>query len=713
MDISLTSVLALFSLLILSSGLYFLAARIKVPYTVLLVLVGMGLAAVINIPVLEPTLGFIDDIKLTPELLFYVFLPILIFESGFNTNIRKLLTSVWTISLLSVVGLLISAFAIAGALFFVLPMFGVHIPFVVALLFGSIISATDPVAVLSLFKQVGAPRRLSIIFEGESLFNDGTAVALFLVILGIATDGFHGALTVVEGTGLFLAMVAGGIAIGLLAGVLFSSLLRKASGSDAVIATILLISAHAVFVGCELINELHFAGLHVSSIIATTICSLFLGNYARHLLTHDVDHYVHKAVEHGAFMANSLVFILSGLLFASSNVPVAKLWLPALVTVFVVAACRVISVFLVTTSINKFIPKERIERSWELLLSWASIRGALAIIVALLIPKDLTVEGWNLPYSVHELVLALTIGCILATMFIKAPLVSYFIRKMGIDRPSPLQIANSLDARMLQLRNESRHLDDQRIRTTGNWHASASAHLAARVDQLTAERDAFAKKHGTEVFESSLLLKAVSLQRSEARELFRNGEVDETVYRRILGILNLQIEAIEYGHFAEMDSEVHMDRKDVFDRFMESVSHFKWTSPADEKSISSRYQYHRAQILLTEYVLTQLRTIHHQHDNPVFLPSVYQKVTEQFEGYYADHRRKLEALSNYDDPVLLEVAAELAVRKLRASHDQALRDIRHRGVAEDLVDITDESVEQRSANKSSRLRRQSESPKVG
>lgn len=693
MDISITSVLALFSLLILASGLYFLAARIKVPYTVLLVLVGMAMVPIVRNPSLEPTLGFIDDIQLTPELLFYVFLPILIFESGFNTNIRKLLSSVWTISLLSIVGLLISAFSIAGIVYFVLPFVGIEIPFVVALLFGSIISATDPVAVLALFKQVGAPRRLSIIFEGESLFNDGTAVALFLVVLGVATHGFHGGATVIEGAALFAIMVAGGIAIGLAAGALFTSVLRRAAGSDAVIATILLVSAHAVFVTCELINEIGFAGIHVSSIIATTISSLFLGNYARHLLSRDVDEYVHKAVEHGGFMANALVFIMSGLLFAGSGAPLTQLWLPIVVTVMIVASCRALSVMAVTSFINAAIPKERIERSWQLLMSWASIRGALAIIVALLIPKDLTVPGWNLPYSVHELVLSLTIGCILATLFIKAPTVGHFIRKLSIDNPSPLQLANSLDARMLQLRNEQSQLELQRLRSAApaSWCLTALASLVSRIDQLEAERSELVKLYGREVFESALLLKAASLQRTEARELFRNEEISERVYRRILGKLNLQIEAIEFGHFAEMDSEVHMDRKDVFDRFMDSLAHLKTRKSLSAKDPVSRYEYHRAQQLLTDHVCTQLHSIQFKHTGPVFLPEVFDEVCTMFEAFRQEHQDKLDALKAGDNPDIHVAASNIAINKLRSSHHQALRDIQHQGVSEELIDITDHS----------------------
>ena len=219
--LSITSVLSLFTLLALSSAIFFAAKRFKVPYTVLLVLAGLLLVPIVKLPYLEGVFGFLDDMQLTPELLFYIFLPVLIFESAFNMNIRKMLDSAWAITLLAIGGLLISTLLISLAVYFVLPLIGLEIPFIVALLFGAIISSTDPVAVLALFKEYGAPKRLTMIFEGESLFNDGTAVALFMVILAVATTGFNGVQTVTDGVAMFVGMVGFGIVLGLLMAALF------------------------------------------------------------------------------------------------------------------------------------------------------------------------------------------------------------------------------------------------------------------------------------------------------------------------------------------------------------------------------------------------------------------------------------------------------------------------------------------------------------
>ena len=270
-------ILALFTLLALSAGVYLLSQRTKVPYTLMLVFIGLILVPLAQVPVIGQPFTFLAELRLTPELLFLFFLPMLIFESAFNMDIRKMLDNAWTITLLAVVGLLLSTFGIAAALFVLLPLVGIELPFTVALLFGAVISATDPVAVLSLFKEIGAPRRLSMIFEGESLFNDGTAVALFLVVLGIVQSGFDGAGTVVDGAGLFLQMVGLGVVFGLIMAGVFTVIVRAVRANPFVSATLLLVSSHIVFITSELITEhgLFGVSISISSIIASTIAGLF------------------------------------------------------------------------------------------------------------------------------------------------------------------------------------------------------------------------------------------------------------------------------------------------------------------------------------------------------------------------------------------------------------------------------------------------------
>ena len=147
----LSTTLSFLSLLLVVSITFTLAKRHRLPYTVLLVAVGILIG---TLAPMIPGLEYIDDFELTPDILLYVFLPVLLFESAYNLKFRDLVNNIGSISLLAVISLIVSACLIGGGIYWIFMLFGIEIPFLVALLFGSLISATDPVSVLALFKEL-------------------------------------------------------------------------------------------------------------------------------------------------------------------------------------------------------------------------------------------------------------------------------------------------------------------------------------------------------------------------------------------------------------------------------------------------------------------------------------------------------------------------------------------------------------------------------
>lgn len=678
------SVLSLFSLLALSSGVYFAAKRLKVPYTVLLVLVGLLIVPIVHIPVLKDIFGFLGELTLTPELLFFIFLPILIFESAFNMNVRRMVDNIWSISLLAIVGLLLSTFAIAGLLFFALPYVGIPIPFIVALLFGAIISSTDPVAVLALFKEFGAPKRLTMIFEGESLFNDGTAVALFLIILAIIEQGFNGSSTIIEGVLMFAGMVIFGIIFGLLMATLFSRALRFTKSNEFVTVTLLLISAHIVFIVSEVINEKGLFGLdiHISSIIATTIAALFLGNYSRHTLSPKTDEYLGKVTEHIAFMANSLVFLLAGLLFASSKIDVRSLILPILLTIIVVAFVRAVAVFAVIIPLNALKIEEKIPRSWQFLLAWGSLRGALAIIIVLLIPETTTVPGWTLEYSVRDFLLALTVGCILATLFVKAPLIGTIVRKLKINQPEPIVEAYEADLGVYYLLTAESRFDMHKTRgfVRETEYAELKKDMKAKLDRAYLQRDDLIKDHGRKVFEQSLHLTAIRVEEFTLKQLYANEEVSERIFRKVKGKLNLQKEKIEYAQEDTIDPSKYIDRKDIFDRLVNALQTVYDRKRSSRLQPEEQLQYYRAQMIISRKVTKVLNDMQHEHSHPVFIPDVFNKVVQRYEAYRVQCSARVDSLLAAHNDELSPYLASLATRSLNASGVRALGYLNSRGI---------------------------------
>lgn len=674
------SVLALFTLLGVSSLIFFVAKKIKIPYTVLLVVIGLIL---VPISQMTPWLGFLSDLQLTPELLFFVFLPVLIFESAFNMNIRRMIENLWAISGLATIGLIISTALIAGGLYLVLPLVGIDIPLILALLFGAIISSTDPVAVLALFKEFGAPKRLTLIFEGESLFNDGTAVALFMVLLAIAQRGFNGSTTVMDGILTFIIMIIGGIILGLVVAFIFSRILRITRSNEFVSVIILIVSAHLTFIIGELINEhgLFGLGIHVSSIIATTIAALFLGNYSRHILSPKSDTYIEKSVAHVAFAVNSLVFILIGILFASSPVPFTLLWLPIVITIFIVATARIISVYSVILPLNKLKWEAPIPRQWQYLLSWGSLRGALAVIIVLLIPPEYTPAGWDYAFTAREFLLALTIGCILATLFVKALTIGGLIRKFKVNEESPLEKINAVDVGMYMLLTESYRFNEQHTKgfLQENHYLKIKSELDEKISQLLAQRDLLWQEYKEALFEQSLHLIAVDIERKYLKNLYVNDEVDESVYRKLIGKLTLQKEKIESADQHNINPSAYRDRKDIFDQmiaFTRQILNFdKKASPSEEQLM-----YYRAQSIIARKVLKVLTEMQTQYGQPVFFVEVFDTTTKVYARYQDQALVKMNRLIAENPETLSPLLLHLSERSLEASRQKSLEYLDEKGI---------------------------------
>lgn len=671
--LSIYSVLSLFLLLVIASIAFFISKKIKLPYTVLLVLIGILLASLSEVPGIGAIFEPFTNVQLTPELLFYIFLPILIFESAFNMNVRKMIDSFWAISMLSIVGLLISTIAIAAGLYFIFPLVGLSVPFIVTLLFGAVISATDPVAVLALFREFGAPKRLTMIFEGESLFNDGTAVALFMVLLSVAQEGFHGAATVFDGLSVFLMMVLLGIAFGIAIAMLFSYGLQHTKSNSFVSITLLIVSAHLTFILGELINEHQIFGmqLHVSSIIATTVSSLFLGNYARFILSPRSDEYLNKSIEHLAFIANSLVFVLAGILFASAKSYVTTLLWPVVITVLVVASARILSIYAVVKPLNALNIEAKIPASWQKLMAWGSLRGALAIIVVLLLPDDFTVGDWAYAFSIKELLLALTIGCILATLFIKAITIGPLIKKLQINKPTPFRQAYKLETGMYYLLTEEFRFREQKDRSfvKDKYYEKISKELSAKIKSARQEQKELSKKHGKRLFEQTLRYAAVNIENHYLKELYSNSEINETVYRRIIGKLRLQLEKIEHGKYEEIDPTIHLDRKDIFDNIV-NLAGGLYTKNKDFSPFD-KYQFYRAQSIISRKVIKTFSKIQEQYGKPVFDKDAYKKVVKLYESYRETNEQKMQKLFESNSELLEDYVSEMSKKALHSSGKKA------------------------------------------
>jgi len=248
--------MALLAIGVLVRGLF---NKLPIPYTVMLVIVGMLLG---NLARVWQPLESIQYFHLSPELVFFIFLPVLIFESGLSLHARQLAKDIIPVLMLAIPALLVSTTIVGVGVWVLLPL-----DLTTALLFGALISATDPVAVVSLFKELGTPTRLTTLVEGESLMNDATAIVLFSILLGLA---LHGGFVVTDiGAAIleFVRVFLGGTLLGLGFGLLLGRMVIRLRLETSSVLVSSLILAYVAFIVAE--HSLHVSG--VMAVVAAAI----------------------------------------------------------------------------------------------------------------------------------------------------------------------------------------------------------------------------------------------------------------------------------------------------------------------------------------------------------------------------------------------------------------------------------------------------------
>lgn len=343
-------------LLLIAAVVAMLVRRLRIPYSIGLVVAGVGLAL----------LPFSSGIQLTKELLFTTLLPPLIFEAAFQIRWPELKKDLSVVLLLATIGVAISAAATAVGMHY-----AVSWPWTSAIIFGLLIAATDPVSVIATFKEAKIHGRIRLLVEAESLFNDGTAAAAFTLALVFAAGESTGTFGIVKTFGLvvFGSIICGAVVAGLVL------LLSGATRDHLVEVTFSTVAAYGSFLLAE-----HF---HGSGVLATLTAGLIIGNVGNLPISSTGRRAVVDFWEYAAFVANSLIFLLIGLRLANQNYRAALVSAVAAI-VFVIVA-RALAVYPLSFLFAR--SRHRITRWHQHILFWGGLRGALALALALGIPE--------------------------------------------------------------------------------------------------------------------------------------------------------------------------------------------------------------------------------------------------------------------------------------------------------------------------------------
>ncbi len=506
--------------------------RVRLPYTVGLVLVGLVLGALARrIEALQP----LTRIELSPDIILFVFLPTLIFESAFTLDVRLLSRNLAPVLALAAPGLLLSTAIVGGLVALLTPL-----DLGPALVFGALISATDPVAVVALFRELGVPRRLAVLVEGESLFNDATAIVLFQILVAVLAGGSLVASTVGQGAIDFAVVFLGGLAVGAAIGYLMVRSIALAKNDPLVEVALSTVVAYAAFITAD-----HY--LHLSGVMATVGAGVVVGTLGSTRFSPAIRAYLHQFWLFAAFVANSLIFLLVGL-----HVTLAGLladWRPILWAILAVTLARAATVFGLVPIVSRLPGAEPIDRRHQTVLVWGGLRGAVALALVLSLP----------PGAVgRELMTAMTVGVVLWSLLASGLTMGWLLRALGLDTPPLVERVARAQARAAAKRQALDRV--QRLRTSGHYSARVVDDVVLEyqgaADQVDRELAALRAECETVEVRQALWSEALRVERTAHRELYERGGMSESVLHELVLGLDLQHDALRKGRAPDPAPEI-------------------------------------------------------------------------------------------------------------------------------------------------------------
>jgi CPA1 family monovalent cation:H+ antiporter len=504
-------------------GVVLMGRRLKIPYPIALVLGGLGISLIPGLP----------PVRIHPDIIFLVFLPPLLYAAAWFTSVHDLKANLRPILLLAV-GLVLFTTAAVG---FVVHALIPEIPLAVALALGAIVSPPDAVAATSIAKRIGLPKRIVVILEGESLVNDATGlVALRFALAAAASGSFPMGKAGPE----FVWVVAGGVLLGLLVGVLFERVARLLK-EDLLLITLSLLAPYMAYLPAE--------RLHVSGVLAAVTAGLYGGWKAPELISASVRLSAGAVWDLFVFVLNCVVFVLIGLQLPEVRAGLGhhsfgELAKYGTITSVVVILVRPLWVYPAAwlARCRESIRKRDPLPPWQSLavVSWCGMRGVVSLAAALALP--ITFPDGR-PFPERDLVVFLAFCVILATLVVQGLSLPFIVRWLGVkekhneqhERQTRLKLAHAALARLNELAEQDR-VNEAALQHVRALYEDRVRHLTDEV----AETLSWSEDRHRLVETRRLSREAIAAERRELIHLRRRAEVDEELLHQLEREMDLE-----------------------------------------------------------------------------------------------------------------------------------------------------------------------------
>jgi len=405
-----------------------LAGRIGLPYSVVLAVGGVLLSYLAHVnswnhPFLHEFVQIIRQFEVSSEAILLIFLPVLLFETALAMNVRRLLEDIGPIMLMAVVAVLVSTVVVG----FFLSGMSDH-GLVACLMLAAIIATTDPAAVVGVFKDVGAPKRLMTLVEGESLLNDAAAIAIYSVMLGLLSGEMVWSYGMVGKSFVYL-FIGGGVA-GYVIGRLTCMAFTWTKGWTAAEVTLTLSTAYLSY----FISE-HFLG--VSGVVATVVAGLVVGSTGRTRMSASTFEVLESSWGQFGFWANSLIFLFAAMMIPKLMATIDWEDIQLLLWMFIAAlVARALTVFGLIPVLTRLVKANPVSASYKTVIWWGGLRGAVSIALALAVT-----EKTNIPQDTREFIAVAVTGFVLMTLFVNGLTLRPLINLLGLNKLTPRERA--------------------------------------------------------------------------------------------------------------------------------------------------------------------------------------------------------------------------------------------------------------------------------
>jgi len=489
-------------LLFIASLVGIAARRLRMPYTVGLVIVGLGLAIAGQV-----------DLEITSDIILGLLIPPLVFEAAYHLNFDDLQRNLKPILILAIPGVLVTTLLVGGVI-----SLGAGFPIQIALLIGALVAATDPDAVVALIRSLGVPKRLQVLLEGESLLNDGTVIVVFNLMLSIVLTGKF---NLISSLTQFFTIAGGGLVIGFILGWLFSQMISRIN--DHLLETTL---TSVLAFGAYLVAE----SLGTSGVMAVVAAGLVNGNIGAKGMSPTTRIVVFNFWEYAAFLATTFIFLLIGLQIDVNTI--IENWLPILWVIGAVLISRVVVVYSLSI-INRDIPLR-----WQHVLFWGGLRGALAPALAISLPADLG--------PVRTQIQAMVFGVVLFNLLVQGTTLGPFVRRLKLVQRSQTQDEyERRHARAVAIRSAYDHIEErfrEGLISDMSWKTLSNVLRRRHLALTDAVSEIMQRDPEVEAEElDTAWREALRSQRSTYANLLTDGLITEDTFERLVGEVDLAL----------------------------------------------------------------------------------------------------------------------------------------------------------------------------